>query len=53
MVKHIILWTLKDEYSAEQKAEIKKGIKANLEALIGGSQVPSKSLILLMDEVLT
>lgn len=35
MVKHIILWTLKDEYSIEQKIEIKKGIKAGLEGLSG------------------
>jgi hypothetical protein len=33
MVKHIILWTLKDEFSAEEKAEIKKGIKEGLEGL--------------------
>ena len=35
MVKHIILWTLKDEYSIERKNEIKKGIKAGLEGLLG------------------
>ena len=28
MVKHVILWTLKYEYSEEQKKEIKDGIKA-------------------------
>lgn len=33
MVKHIILWNLKDEFSAEKKTEIKKNIKAELEAL--------------------
>ena len=27
MVKHIILWQLKDEYSAAEKADIKAGIK--------------------------
>ena len=27
MVKHIILWNLKDEYSEEQKEQIRKGIK--------------------------
>ncbi|MBQ3114895.1 MAG: Dabb family protein [Clostridia bacterium] len=32
MVKHIILWNLKDEY---QTSEIKSGIKENLESLIG------------------
>ena len=35
MVKHIILWTLKDEYTPEEKEEIKKGIKENLEGLKG------------------
>ena len=35
MVKHVIVWTLKDEYSAEEKADIKKGIKNGLEGLKG------------------
>lgn len=35
MVKHIIVWTLKDEYSAEEKENIKKGIKEGLEGLKG------------------
>lgn len=35
MVKHIILWTLDPELSAEEKAEVKKGIKAGLEGLMG------------------
>lgn len=35
MVKHVILWTLKDVYSAEQKEEIKQGIKEGLESLQG------------------
>ena len=35
MVKHIILWNLKDEYSASQKEEIKKNAKEALEALVG------------------
>lgn len=35
MVKHIILWQLKDEYSAEEKAKIKEEIKSGLEALVG------------------
>ena len=35
MVKHIILWTLKDEYSPAEKVNIKKGIKEGLEALQG------------------
>lgn len=32
MVKHIILWTLKEEYNND---EVKMGIKKNLEALLG------------------
>lgn len=35
MVKHIILWQLKDEFSEEQKKEIRKGIKEGLEDLVG------------------
>ena len=35
MVKHIILWQLKDELSAEEKAEIVAGIKEGLEGLAG------------------
>ena len=35
MVKHVILWNLKDEYDAEEKARIKKDIKESLEALVG------------------
>lgn len=35
MVKHIILWQLKDELTAEQKAALKAEIKAKLEALAG------------------
>ena len=38
MVKHIILWNLKDEYSEEQKEQIRKGIKEGLEGLAG--QIP-------------
>lgn len=35
MVKHVILWQLKDEFSAEEKENIKAGIKAGLEGLQG------------------
>lgn len=38
MVKHVILWTLKEEFSEEEKEAIKAGIKEGLEALMG--QVP-------------
>ena len=35
MVKHVILWTLKNEYTEEQLTEIKAGIKEGLEGLAG------------------
>ncbi len=35
MVKHIILWNIKDEYSPEEKCKIKQDIKAGLEGLKG------------------
>ncbi len=35
MVKHVILWKLKEEYSDKEKEEIKKGIKEGLEGLKG------------------
>ena len=35
MVKHIILWNLKDEYSPEQKEQIKVEIKDAIESLQG------------------
>ncbi len=35
MVKHVILWQLKDELTAEQKEEAKKTIKKGLEGLAG------------------
>ena len=35
MVKHVILWQLKDELTAEEKAIIKKEMKESLEALVG------------------
>ena len=35
MVKHIILWKLKSEFSAEQKAEAKAECKRRLESLNG------------------
>lgn len=33
MVKHVILWTLKEGYSESEICEIKKGIKEGLEGL--------------------
>ena len=35
MVRHIILWQLKDEYTPEQKQEIRAEIKRGLEGLAG------------------
>jgi len=35
MVKHVILWQLKDELSNEEKKDVKAGIKTGLEALKG------------------
>lgn len=35
MVKHIILWQLKDELSPEEKEAVKAGIKEGLEGLAG------------------
>ena len=38
MVKHVILWQLKDELSDAEKAAVKAGIKEGLEGLAG--QIP-------------
>lgn len=38
MVKHIILWKLREELTETEKETIKQGIKAGLEGLVG--QVP-------------
>ena len=35
MVKHIILWTLKDELSQDEKNDVKAEIKSGLEGLKG------------------
>lgn len=35
MIKHMILWTLKDELSSDEKEKIKLGIKEGLEGLKG------------------
>ncbi|MBO5031443.1 MAG: Dabb family protein [Lachnospiraceae bacterium] len=35
MVKHVILWQLKDELSDSEKVQVKAGIKEGLEALKG------------------
>jgi len=38
MVKHVILWKLKEEFSEKEKKNIKAGIKEGLEGLAG--QIP-------------
>lgn len=35
MVKHVIIWTLKDELTSEEKEQAKKNIKEGLEGLAG------------------
>ena len=35
MVKHVIIWKIKDEYSDIEKNQIKADMKKNLEALVG------------------
>ena len=35
MVRHVIVWTIKDEYSEEEKEQIRKGVKEGLEGLLG------------------
>ena len=35
MVKHIILWRLREDLTAEEKERVKQGIKAGLEGLAG------------------
>ena len=41
MVKHIILWQLKDELSDAEKATVKACIKEGLEGLVG--KVPGQT----------
>ncbi|MBQ0000927.1 MAG: Dabb family protein [Clostridiales bacterium] len=64
MVKHIILWKLKEEYSPEEKQEIMKGIKEGLEGLVGQvpgltevhvqiEKLPSSNADLMLDSTLT
>ena len=48
MVKHIILWQLKDELSDTEKAAVKAEIKAGLEGLAG--QIPGLITIAVQTE---
>ena len=51
MVKHIILWQLKDEFSEEEKVSIRAGIKEGLEGLAG--QIPGLTEIKVQTEMLS
>lgn len=35
MVRHVILWTLKEELSSDEKQSVKQAIKEGLEGLVG------------------
>lgn len=48
MIRHMIIWTLKDEFSGEEKARIKAGIKEGLEGLHG--KIPGMVRIQVMTE---
>lgn len=48
MVRHVILWKLKEELSDAEKKEIKAGIKAGLEGLKG--QIPGLTEIAVYTE---
>lgn len=50
MVKHVILWQLKDEFSEEEKASIRAGIKEGLEGLAG--KIPGLTEIKVQTEML-
>lgn len=50
MVKHIILWQLKDEFSEEEKVAIRAGIKEGLEGLAG--KIPGLTEIKVQTEML-
>ncbi len=50
MVKHIILWQLKDEFSEEEKVSIRAGIKEGLEGLAG--KIPGLTEIKVQMEML-
>ena len=51
MVKHVILWQLKDELTAEEKVTIKKEMKESLEGLVG--KIPGLMEMKIQTEALT
>ena len=64
MVKHIILWKLKDELTPDEKEKVMQDIKVNLEDLVGKidglckmnirtTKLPSSSADLMMDSEFT
>ena len=63
MVRHVILWQLKDEYTPAEKTSIAAGIKEGLEGLVGVvpglvsarveiNPLPSASCDVMLDSVL-
>ena len=50
MVKHVILWQLKDGFSEEEKVAIRAGIKEGLEGLAG--KIPGLTEIKVQTEML-
>jgi hypothetical protein len=64
MIKHVILWKLKEEFSDAEKENIKAGIKAGLEGLKGvvpglveivvnTGKLPSSNADLMLDSTFT
>ena len=51
MVRHVILWKLKDELSGKDEARVKAAIKEGLEGLVG--QVPGLKEIRVQTECLS
>lgn len=51
MVKHVILWQLKDEFSEEEKVSIREGIKEGLEGLAG--KIPGLTEIKVQTDMLS
>ncbi len=45
MVKHIILWQLKDEYSDAEKADIKAGINFGIDTMLVYTGVSTRELV--------
>lgn len=50
MVKHVILWKIKDEIEENKKEDIKAGVKSGLEGLLG--VVPGLMAISVQTEIL-